>query len=515
MYVTGGFSEGRFLQSEPKEFSIRIVPEEMEGREVESFICFSRQPESLEIRKGENWVPCSGILGCGLLVEETVAFRASFGETGKVKMDWYCTLEGSVLKEIVQYADVVDPSLPEIECTIPESFTTHEDVEFIVKFLTPAPSDKPRKVQYIFSSMDSVKRIERLVDDPDSSWNGKWLLVDRSQFSNGEMMHFTGEDAVKFKASFLAWGSFKLHVLVDGILQATFPFKVKSRVSTAPAEPREPGVRLEKAPKGCQMSVEADRIFITYPEQTTQSWWKMQARECSGPASPNEAYCTVRFISPVPAKWCRTAVESISGTWTTELHPIPSTDEDSCLWSFPVARKVNGIWKDLSWCRTGTFYRVTVTFCNLEKGVWKEAAVKTWTVKCRHQAESLPAGKVWSSELLYYLRMIMNGCTATSAVKAFGTWHKWTQDRIYAEIMKTQANFGRFALENGLVQNAEEMSAVNWLITRNNPMAQDRLGLYGFDPACKEARSLEAALVRSGWRRLRGMSLECPCRNKY
>ena len=512
MYATCTFSKERFLQDEPREFSIRIVPEEMEGREVESFICFSRQPSLLEIKKGEDvWLPCSGIFGCSLLVDEEICLRAAFSETGKVKMDWYCTKEGSILKEVVQYADVCDPSLPDIECSLPAAFDVHEEVEFSVRFLTPSPSDRARKVQYMFSSMDSVKRLERLVEDSTSSWNGRWLLIDRSQFSTGEMFQFTGDDTVKFKTSFLAWGSFKLHVLVDGVLQATFPFKVKSRLGARP-DPKEPAVYLEKAPKGCQMTVETDRIYISYPEKTTQNWWKTQAKTCSGPASPNECYCTLRFVSPKPAEWCRTVVESISGTWTTEFRPVPASEENSCLWSFPVARKVNGTWKELDWCRTGTFYKVAVSFCNLERGVWKEASSKTWTVKCRHLAESPAAGVVWSSELLYYLRMILNGCTTASAVKAFGTWHKWPHDRIYSELMKTQENFGQFAMNNGLVRNAEEMSAVNWLIARDNPMAQDRLGLYGFNPDGREARSLESALVRSGWHRRHGIVCECGCR---
>ena len=504
MYVTGTFSGIRFLQNEPQEFSVRIVPEEMEGKEVESFICFSQQPAMLEISKGERWLPCSGIMGCSLLVDEEFRFRAAFADTGKVKMDWYCTKEGKLLKEIVQYADVADPSLPEIACGIPDSFFVHEEAQFTVHFSTPSPSDKPRKIQYMFSSMDSVKRIERLIEDEGSSWDGKWMLIDRSHFSTGEMMRFTGDDSATFKVSFLAYGSFKLHVLVDGVLQASFPFKVKSRLGGGSAPVKELEARLEKAPKGCQMAVEGDRIYITYPEGTTQNWWRTQAKECAGPASVNEAYCTLRFISPSDAGWCRTVVESMSGIWTTEFRPVPASDENSCLWSFPIARKVNGVWKELDWCRTGTYYKVTVSFCNLEHGVWKEAAVKTWNVKCRHLVETMQLSHVWNSELLYYLRMILNGCTASSAIKAFGTCHRWQPDQIYNAMLNSQSNFGRFAFDNGLVRTAEEMSAVNWIISHGNPAAQERLGLHGFDPGCREAKSLQTALFRTGCKSWRG-----------
>ena len=514
MYVTGTFAGKRFLANEKSEFTVRVVPEEMEGKEVESFVCFSKQPLSLEILKGENWIACSGILGCSMLIDETTTFRVSFGDTGKVKMDWYCTKEGKLLKEIMQYADVADPALPEIACDIQDSFYVHEEVEFTVLFDTPAPSSAPRKVQYMFSSMDSVKRIERLIEDEGSAWDGKWMLIDRSHFSTGEMMEFTGSDSVTFRVAFLAWGSFKLHVLVDGVLQATFPFKVLSRLGESAAAAgtvqKEQCVRLEKAPKGCQLAVEGERIYLTYPEKTTQNWWRTQAKECGGYASPNEVYCTVRFISPKPAGWCRTVVESISGMWTTEFRPIPAADDSSCLWSFPVARKVNGVWKELDWCRTGTYYKVTVTFCNLENGIWKEVAAKTWNVKCRHLAETVQFAKVWSSELLYYLRMILNGCTAASAMKAFGTWHKWPSDKIYESIINAHSNFGRFALDNGLVHTAEEMSAVNWIISSGgSAAAQERLGLHGFNPRCREAKSLEAALLRAGCKSWRP---SCGCR---
>ena len=503
MYVTGTFTGKRFLQGEPMEFTVSIVPEEMEGKEIESFICFSQQPSSLEVLKGDQWLPCSGILGCSLLVNEETTFRASFADTGKVKMDWYCTSEGKLLKEIIQYADVADPSLPEIGCTIPDAFTVHEEVEFTVHFQTPSPSGKPRKIQYMFSSMDSVKRIERLIEDEGSQWDGKWMLIDRSHFSTGEMMNFTGDDSATFKVAFLAYGSFKLHVLVDGVLQATFPFKVKNRSGAATPILKEPEVRLEKAPKGCQMAVEGDRIYITYPEKTTQNWWRTQAKECSGPASASEAYCTVKFFSPKDAKWCRIIVESVSGIWTTECRPIPSSEENTCQWSFPIARKVNGTWKELDWCRTGMYYKVTVSFRNLEHGVWKEAAAKTWTVKCRHLVETFQLSHVWNSELLYYLRMILNGCTSASAIKAFGTCHKWPSSQIYDSMLNAQSNFGLFAFNNGLVKTAEEMSAVNWVICKGNAAAQERLGLHGFNPACREVRSLQTALFRTGcksWR---------------
>ena len=75
MYVTGTFTGKRFLQGEPMEFTVSIVPEEMEGKEIESFICFSQQPSSLEVLKGDQWLPCSGILGCSLLVNEETTFR--------------------------------------------------------------------------------------------------------------------------------------------------------------------------------------------------------------------------------------------------------------------------------------------------------------------------------------------------------------------------------------------------------------------------------------------------------
>ena len=511
MYVSATFSNAKALQSQKHEFSIKISPEEMEGKEVEGFICFSQQPASLEVQKGDNWIPCSGILGCFLLVEETINFRASFDITGKVKMNWYCTSEGSMVKEIVQYVDVVDPSLPEITCSIPESFHVHDEVEFAVRFATPSPSDKPRKVQYIFSSMDSVKRIERLIEKESSSWNGKWILLDRSQFSSGEMFTFTGDDWATFKTSFLAYGSFKLHVLVDGVLQASFPFKVLSRAGEFESGPKDPRPMLEKAPKGCTMEVCGESIWITYPEKPSQNLWRSLVKEFHGPSNGNEIYCTLRIKPGKAAGWCRLAVESVSGIWTTELKPIPKEANGDCIWSFPIARKVNGTWKELDWCRSGTWYKASVVFCNYVKGKWVEASSKTWTIKCRHRIEPSANPTIWSSELLYYLRMILNGCTVASAVKAYGTWHKWNASRIFEEIAKNGQDFGRFALDNGLVSNSEEMSAVNWMIAQGNPDAQLRFGLYGFDPCRREARGLEAALARSGWK-ARGRLSDCPCR---
>lgn len=494
------------------EFEVKIASEEMEGKEVESFICFSQQPDSFEICKGENWIPCSGILGCSLLVDETIRFRASFGTTGKVKMTWYCTSEGTMLKEVVQYVDVVDPSLPEVDCTIPSEFAVHDEVEFTVSFDTPTPNGKPRKVQYIFSSMDSVKRIERLIENESSSWNGKWILLDRSQFNSGEMFNFTGNDWATFKASFLAYGDFKLHVLIDGVLQATFPFKVLSRNGEKEVR-RDPSIALEKAPDGCSMEVCGQHVWITYPERATQNWWRGQVKDFHGPSNMNEIYCTLRIRPPRKAGWCRLVVESITGVWSTELKPIPKEANGDCIWSFPIARKVNGIWTELDWCRTGTWYRTSVSFCNYVKGKWEEVASKTWTVKCRHRVEAGSNPTVWNSELLYYLRMVLNGCTVASAIKGYGTWHKWDSNRIFEEVVKNGQDFGRFALDNGLVKNAEEMSAVNWQISKGNPTAQMRLGLYGFDPYTREAIGLENALARSGWRP-RGMLASCPCRSK-
>ena len=106
--------------------------------------------------------------------------------------------------------------------------------------------------------------------------------------------------------------------------------------------------------------------------------------------------------------------------------------------------------------------------------------------------------------------MILNGCTTASAVKAYGIWHKWPSGRIFDELMKCGQDFGRFALDNGLVSNAEEMSAVNWQIAKGNQNAQMRLGLCGFDPCRRESRSLENALLRSGWRP-KGNLGPCPC----
>lgn len=500
MQVSATFSDAKVPQNQMHEFVITVNPEEMEGREVESFICFSQQPEVFEVCKGENWISCSGLLGCSLLVEESIRFRVSFNSTGKVKMNWYCTFEGSLLKEIVQYVDVVDSSLPDITCEIPESFHVHDEVEFSIHFNTSSSDSRPRKVQYVFSSMDSVKRIERLIEDESSSWNGKWLLLDRSQFSTGEMISFTGSNHVTFKTSFLAYGDFKLHVLVDGVMQATFPFKVLSRHGDNIAEPVEPRPMLEKAPDGCTMETCGDSIWITYPDLPTQNWWRSLVKDFHGPSNGNEIFCTLRFKPARKAGWCRLVVESISGIWTTELKPIPKEAGGDCIWSFPIARKVNGTWTELDWCRTGTWYRVSTIFCNYDKGKWIEASSKTWTVKCRHRIESTSNPTVWSSELLYYLRMILNGCTTASAIKAFGTWHKWSTGQIYDELSRTGQDFGRFALDNGLISNAEEMSAVNWQIAKGNAEAQMRLGIYGFDPSRREARSLENALARSGWR---------------
>lgn len=513
MYISATFSNAKALQGQKHEFTIKITPEEMEGQEVESFICFSQQPSSLEICKGENWLPCSGILGCSLLIEETLKFRVAFETTGKVKMNWYCTHEGSMLKEVVQYVDVVDPSLPEIECSIPESFHVHDEVEFVVQFNTPFPTNRPRKVQYVFSSMDSVKRIERLIENEDSSWNGKWILLDRSQFSSGEMFTFTGNDWATFKASFLAYGNFKLHVLVDGVLQATFPFRVLSKSGERESYPKDMRPMLEKAPKGCSMEVCGDAIWITYPERPTQNFWRGQVKDFHGPSNGNEIYCTLRFKPPKKSGWCRLTVESLTGIWTTELKPICKEADGDCIWSFPIARKVNGKWTELDWCRTGTWYKATISFSNYDKGMWKDVASKTWTIKCRHRVESVGNPIIWSSELLYYLRMILNGCTVASAIKSYGTWHKWTPDKIFEELADNGHDFGRFALDNGLVSNAEEMSAVNWMIVKGNPDAQMKLGLYGFDPFRREAKGLEAALARSGWKPME-RGIPCPCHSK-
>lgn len=514
MQVSTTFSNTKALQGQKHEFVVNISPEEMEGREVESFICFSQHPESLEVCKGDNWVPCSGIMGCSLLVEESIRFRAQFDTTGKIKMNWYCTSEGSLLKEVVQYVDVVDSSLPDISCTLPESFRVHDVVEFTVRFATPHPSSQPRKVQYVFSSMDSVKRIERLIEDETSSWNGKWILLDRSQFNSGEMFTFGTEDHATFKTSFLAYGDFKLHILVDGVLQATFPFKVLSRNGEENGiPPQDPRPTLEKAPEGCTMEVCGESIWITYPDVPTQNFWRSQIRDFHGPSNGNEIYSTIRFKPPVESGWCRLVVESITGIWTTELKPIPKEAGGDCIWSFPIARKVNGRWTELDWCKSGTWYKVSVTFCNYLKGKWIQTSSKTWTLKCRHRFDASPNPTIWSSELLHYLRMILNGCTTASAVKAYGTWHKWPSGKIFEELMKCGQDFGRFALDNGLVSNAEEMSAVNWQIAKGNQDAQMRLGLYGFDPCRREARSLENALIRSGWRPKGGFG-SCPCRRQ-
>lgn len=479
LQYTSTFAENKIYKNIPYEFTIHITPNDDLGKEIESFIYFSKKPVLLEEKKGEQWVEVTTNFGSSIVVEEDLFFRVTFDEDAKIKMGYYCMLENKFYVELTQYNDVVDLSCPEFSTTLPDEIPVNEEVEFEIHTNPNDYAGQIAKVQYIFNSMDSIKRIEQFVDNIESEYNGKYIVVDRSEFVSGELKEIK-EDVIKFKVTFFAYGSFKLYVLVDGNIMFTKSFDVVT--NTLSPKPKEIDITCIDKPADCKIEVKKDKINFIYADNINNNYWSSQYKVHSGSSSPNDIYCGLQFTCPVQATHYKIVTESLSGIYESAYNIFVPADCNSFIWYFPVARKIKGKFKELDYYRTGTFYNITLKFFKLNDYGYKEVASGSYFIKCKFRVTEPTNITQYSSELLYYVKMILNGCTVQTAIKTYGIKHNWNIHKINQCLIKYFNNFGLFALENGLLHNSNEVEAVNYVIHLKNGEELHRLGIMNYNP---------------------------------
>lgn len=476
MKLTSTFSENEISKDVPYEFTVHIEPNDDLGKEIIPYIYFSKKPEKLEIKLGENWIPVESNFQPEIAVEEDFIFRVTFNYVAKVKMCFYCTFEGKYLADVIQYANIKDITVPSFDTTFPEIVHVNEEIEFEVNIHPNEYIGKTCKIQYIFNSMDSIKRIEQYIDNSDSEYNGKYIVVDKSEFFSGELRTLA-EDTVKFKVIFFAYGEFKLYILVDGIIQYVKKFTVKSSSNNdTPLNEKIEVVCVDK-PDNSTVEIQDNRITFIYPEIIKKDYWKFQYKKHSG-GSPNDIYCGLRFTYPYNVTHYKVISKTLSGVYESTLNEIIPADYNSLIWYFPVARKINGEFKELDYYKTGTFCDLTVKFYAKKMEVYSN----TYNIKCKFRVTKTTNITQYSSELLYYVKMLLNGCSVHSAIKTYGIKCNWDYRTINKNIIKYGNNFGLFALDQKMIHNSNEAEAVNYVIHKHNGDILHRMGISHYNP---------------------------------
>ena len=481
MKITSTFSDGTIYKDTPYEFTVSIAPNDDLGKEVNPYIYFSKKPELIEQKLGDNWIEITSNFNKCQVIDETLTFRVTFDDVAKVKMCYYCAYEGKYLADAIQYNDVLDLSSPSFDTTLPDIISVNTEVEFEINIHPNDYAGKACKVQYIFNSMDSVKRIEQYIDNPESDYYGKYIAVDKSDFISGELRTLS-EEKVKFKVIFLAYGTFKLYVLVNGIIQYAKSFIVESStLNDIPVTDKIEVVCVDK-PDDTKLEIKNDKITFMYSDNMKDNYWINQYKKHSGSSSPNDIYCGIQFICPLHVTHYRIVSKSLYGTYESNYNEITPADCNSVIWYFPVARKVNGKFKELDYYRTGTYYEFSVYFYSYTGREYIEVYSGTYNIKCAFRVTEESNITQYSSELLYYVKMLLNGCTVQSAIKTYGIKNNWDNGFINDNIIKYFNNFGLFALDNGLLHNSNEVEAVNYVIHRKNGDLLHRLGIYRYNP---------------------------------
>ena len=481
MKLTSTFSETEITKDVPYEFTVVVNPNDDLGKEINQYIYFSKRPLLLEQKLGDNWIEVTTNFPKCQAIEETLEFRVIFSETVKVKMCFYCMSDGKYLTDVIQYNTVLDKSSPVFDTNLPDIVSINTETEFEVNIHPNDYDGKVCKIQYVFNSMDSVKRIEQYVDNPESEYNGKYIVVDKSDFISGELRTLT-EETVKFKVIFLAYGAFKLYVLVNGFIQYTKNFIVESpTLDPIPVANNIEVVCVDK-PDNSKIEIKDNKINFIYSDIMKNDYWQKQWKKHSGNASPNDIYCGIQFICPLNVSHYRIVTESLSGTYYSNYNEIIPADCNSIVWYFPVARKINGVFKELDYFHTGTYYNFTVYFYNYTGREYVEVFSGTYNIKCKFRVAEPTNISQFSSELIYYVKMLLNGCTVQTAIKTYGLKNNWDNSYINDNIIKYCNNFGLFALDTGLLHNSNEVEAVNYIIHRKNGDLLHRLGIYRYNP---------------------------------